>query len=152
MHHNRRSSHNSFMFKKNSSFDFFMKTIHPLDPRSELIENAKLKELNGLIERRTFLLLFRSETGNNPNFVPWRFVLVTKHCEGSTNMYIGVSFILGGRRDRNSKHVVHSAKLLKQTAWQIFWCWFSKSNLIYTPSNLLKLTYNQHQNWYENFL
>jgi hypothetical protein len=50
-------------------------TIYPSDTRTALFEEAKRKELLGLIERGTFRLILKEDVGPYPNVIPSRFVL-----------------------------------------------------------------------------
>ncbi len=51
------------------------------DQRATLFDEAKRKELNGLLERGVFRIFLKEEAGDNPNIVPSRFVLAIKHAQ-----------------------------------------------------------------------
>jgi hypothetical protein len=76
-------------------------------------------KLAGLFQRGTFKLVPKSELeGNNPNIVPSRFVLAIKRKDNGEEVY-KARFVLGGHRDRDKRHIVHSATNLKQSSIRI---------------------------------
>ena len=82
------------------------------DPRTNGFEDAKQKELEGLIGRGTFKLVLREEIESDPNIVPSRFVLAIKHLEDGKE-HLKARFVLGGHRDRDKRSIVHNANTLK---------------------------------------
>ncbi len=56
------------------------------DPRATLFDDAKRKELQGLLEKNAFKIVLKEEAGNRPNIMPSRFVLAIKHAtDGSSH-------------------------------------------------------------------
>jgi transposase InsO family protein len=115
--------------------------VYPNDPRTKLFDFEKQKELYGLIERGTFRLVLREESGARPNIIPSRFVLSIKHESGHEKLK--ARFVLGGHRDREKKSQVHSTTNLKQQSIRIllalasifgFDLWSSDVNQAYLQS------------------
>jgi hypothetical protein len=105
------------------------------------IENAKQKELFGLIERGTFRLVLREDAGSNPNIIPSRFVLSIKHESGVEKLK--ARYFLGGHRDRDKRSQIHNTTNLKQQSIRIilalaslfgFDIWSSDDNQAYLQS------------------
>ena len=65
-----------------------------------LFDDAKRKEILGLIEKVTFKITLTEELGENepPNILPSRFVLAIKHTDGGE--IFKARFVLGGHMDR----------------------------------------------------
>ena len=59
----------------------YSEPVEHSDPREHLFDEAKRKELLGLIERGTFKVVLPEEDGDKPNIVPSRYVLSIKHSE-----------------------------------------------------------------------
>ena len=97
---------------------FFTKVISPKDQRTGQFDEAKRKELEGLIKRGTFKLVLREEIGPNPNIIPSRFVLTFKRKENGNEMW-KARLVLGGHRDRDKRRIVHNANTLKQSSIDI---------------------------------
>lgn len=96
----------------------FTEVILPRDPRSGLFDEAKRREIEGLLQRGTFKLVLREELPSNPNIVPSRFVLAIKR-EGNGEEVFKARFVLGGHIDKEKRNVVHSATTLKQSSIRI---------------------------------
>ena len=89
----------------------YTEIISPRDPRSGNFEEAKLKELKGLIEKGTFKIVLREEAGERPNITPTRFVLGIKHGDNGSEL-LKARFILGGHRDRENPFLIHNSTTL----------------------------------------
>jgi transposase InsO family protein len=116
-------------------------TIYSADPRVALFDDAKRKELFGLIERGTFRLVLREDAGPNPNIIPSRFVLGIKHESGAERLK--ARFVLGGHRDRERKSLIHNSTTLKHQSVRLilalasvfgFDLWSSDVNQAYLQS------------------
>ena len=97
---------------------FFTEVISLIDPRTGQFDEAKWKELEGIIKRGTFKQVLREEIGPNPNIVPSRIVLTIKRKENGKEMF-KARFVFGGHRDRHKRKIVHSANTLKQSSIRI---------------------------------
>jgi hypothetical protein len=102
----------------NARILMFTEVISPRDHRSGLFDDAKRKEIDGLLNRGTFKLELRSELESNPNIVPSRFVLAIKHKESGAEV-LKARFVLGVHKDRDKRHVVHNATNLKKSSIRI---------------------------------
>lgn len=103
----------------NSPIRFFGEVIHPCNSHTGLFDDTKRKELNGIIERGTFLIVLRSDTGEKLNTILSWFVLVVKQM-GYGSELLKARFVVGGHRDRERDHAVHKATNLKQPSlWLI---------------------------------
>lgn len=112
---NRQISRAELRRQHNSPLTFFTETIFPHDPRSKLFDEAKIKEIKGLIDRGTFQIILRRDAGEDPNIIPSRFVLAIKHKKNGQDIF-RARFVVGGHKDRDNGHIVHSATNLKQTS------------------------------------
>ena len=61
--------------------------LHPGDPRAGLFDDAKRKEILGLVERGTFKSVLEEEAGPNPNLIPSRYVVAIKHSSDGSTVY-----------------------------------------------------------------
>lgn len=96
----------------------YTEIIKPGDPRENLFDEAKRKELIGLIERGTFRLVLREEMGENPNIIPSRFVLSIKHSINGEELF-KARFVLGGHLDKEKHIQVHNSTTLKSSSVRI---------------------------------
>ena len=78
-------------------------------------EEAKRKELEGLIERGTFRIVLEEELPPNPNIIPCRFVLAIKHSDTGETKH-KARFVLGGHRDKDKNSIVHNTVNIKQSS------------------------------------
>jgi hypothetical protein len=86
--------------------------IYPGDPRSNMFDAAKKKELFDLIQRGAFIIILKEEVGPNPNLFSSRFALAVKHQDGKEKLK--ARFVLGGHRDRDKRRLIHNSATLKQ--------------------------------------
>lgn len=124
------------------STNFYTEVITPSDPRSCQFEEAKKKELEGLLQRDTLKLVLRSELEHNPNIVLSRVVLAIKHKDTGAEVR-KARFVLAGHRDKGKRKVVHSATTLKQSSIRLlialaailgFDIWYTDINQPYLKS------------------
>jgi Reverse transcriptase (RNA-dependent DNA polymerase) len=116
-------------------------SIYNSDPRTALFDEAKRKELFGLIERGIFRLVLQEDIGPNPNVIPSRFVRAVKHESGTEKF--NARFVLGGYRDREKKSFIHNSTTLKHQSVRLilalasifgFELWSSDVNQAYLQS------------------
>ena len=89
----------------------YTKVISPGDPRTDVFDEAKRKQLAGLFKRGTFHLVLREEVGLKPNIIPTRFVLSIKRSDDDKEV-LKARFVLGGHRDREKSSLVHTSTTL----------------------------------------
>ncbi len=84
------------------------------DPRSNRFDDAKRKELLGLLERGAFRICLKEEAGPDANIIPSRYVLAIKHGGNPTDVPIlKARFVLGGHRDKERDKLVHDARTVR---------------------------------------
>lgn len=74
---------------------YFAEVFHPRDPRTELFNESRREENDGLISRGTFCIVLRSEDENLQNIIPSRFMLTIKHDQNGEERY-KARFVVGG--------------------------------------------------------
>ena len=79
------------------------------------MDDAKKKEILGLVERGTFKLVLEEEAGPNPNLIPSRYVLAIKHSSNGSTVY-KARLVLGGHGDKEKRSAVHNTYNLKQSS------------------------------------
>lgn len=79
----------------------YVETFPIGDPHgnSPPFDDAKRRELIGLIEKGTSCIVLEEEAGTKPNTIPSHFVLALKHSETGDVKY-KARFVLGGQRDK----------------------------------------------------
>jgi hypothetical protein len=80
--------------------------IGPFDPRAALLDAAKQKEIQELIERGTWKVVLNDEMPENPNIMGGRFVLTTKDSGTSMEIY-KARYVVQGLRDKKKTSLVH---------------------------------------------
>lgn len=93
--------------------------VPPGDDREFLFDEAKKKEILGLIEQETFKITLWEEPDqkNKPNILLSRFVLTIKHNDGAD--VFKARFVIGGHRKREKESMVHQSYNLKQSCIKI---------------------------------
>ena len=86
---------------------FMTEVIHPSDPRAEKLKEAKKKEIQGLIDRRTWKIVLKDEVPADANVLGGRFVLAIKD-EGTRNEVWKARFVVQGYRDKLKTSLVHN--------------------------------------------
>ena len=108
-----------FSSKKNDKYDTYSvhltEVIEPQDPRAWKFDEAKKKEIEGLIKRGTWKIVCRSEVPDDANILNGRFVLAIKD-EGTDREIWKARFIVQGHRDRFKKSLVHDISVARQYA------------------------------------
>lgn len=82
----------------------------------------------------------RSDASTGPNSIPSRFVLSLKHSKDGRDIY-RARFLAGGHTDRENRHGVHDATILKQVSLRLllalaFVLEFDIFSLVLTPTYL----------------
>ena len=81
---------------------YITEVIKSNDPRAKNFDEAKKKEILGLIEKGTFKIVLKSEAGDDPNIIPCRFVLAIKNV-GTGEEILKARFVLAGHRDKEKE-------------------------------------------------
>ena len=84
--------------------------IHPSDPRSKLFDEAKRKELQGLLERGAFRIALREDVCLDPNIVPSCYVLSIKRATDDKPTGLKARFVIGWHKDRSKSTIVHDTR------------------------------------------
>jgi hypothetical protein len=90
------------------------------DPRSHSIrmQEAKSKELIGLLERGTFKIILRSDLPPHPNLLTTRFVLAIKNSDTENEIY-KARLVVRGFQDRMKGFLVHEPNTVRVTSIRI---------------------------------
>lgn len=66
-----------------------------------MFDDAKRKELLGLLEKGAFRIVLQEEVDENANIIPSRCVLAIKHADDPDKpTVLKARFVLGGRKDK----------------------------------------------------
>lgn len=137
--------------EKNSPLTFFTEVVHSRDPWSWFFDDAKRKEICGLIDRGTFRITLCGDSGERPNILPSRFVLAMKHLKARTEIHRAIS-VIGDHKDRERKNAVHRAKILMQSSILMLLALASILVLICIQSMLQKHINSLLKIYEENFI
>lgn len=88
-----------------------VKNSNPRATSSEMVEAIE-KEVTGLINAGTFLVILREGIPSDANILPGRFVLVIKSGKDGKIKY-KARFVIGGHRDKLKDMMVHAASTLQ---------------------------------------
>jgi hypothetical protein len=77
---------------------FIKEIIKPGDPQTEKFDEAKRKEIQGLIDRGTWRVVAKEKVSHNANILGGRFVLAIKD-EGTDKEVWKARFVVQGYRD-----------------------------------------------------
>lgn len=92
--------------------------IEPYDPWAKNFDKAIKNEIEGLIKRKTWKVVCRSEVPEGANVLGWRFVLAIKD-EGTGNEIWKARFMVQGHKDFMKNSLVHNLSVDKQHAIKI---------------------------------
>lgn len=102
----------TFRSSSNPKLEFYnvllSEEIKPNDPRASLFNEAKVKEINGLIERGTWKIVCKDDVPTNANILGGRFVLTIKNTGTDQELY-KARFVVQGYRDKLNTSLVHDA-------------------------------------------
>jgi hypothetical protein len=85
---------------------FIAEIIKQGDPRAMKFEEAKRKEIQGLIDRGTWKVVLKEDVADNANVLGGRFVLAIKD-EGTEKEVWKDRFVVHGYRDHLKPSLVH---------------------------------------------
>jgi hypothetical protein len=92
---------------------FITEIIKPVDPRTEKFDEAKRKEIQGLIDRGTWRVVAKEEVSDNANILGKRFVLAIK--DGGTDKEVWKArFVVQGYRHDLKTSLVHDTATSRQ--------------------------------------
>ena len=89
--------------------------IEPNDPRAWKFDEPIKKEIEGLIKRKTWKIVCRSEVPDDANILGGRFVLAIKD-EGTNREIWKARFIVQGHLDGLKNWLVHNISVIRQHA------------------------------------
>ena len=92
--------------------------LKPGDPREALFDEAKKKEIQGLVEKGTWKVILKSEMSPNPNILGGRFVLAIKDA-GTDKEKWKARFVVQGHRDKYKTSLVHDSPTARQHSTRI---------------------------------
>lgn len=88
------------------------------DPRARMFDEAKAKEIRGLIDRGTWKVVFRREVPHGANIMGGRFVLAIK--EGGTDKELyKARYVVQGFRDKMKTSLVHDSATSRQASARV---------------------------------
>lgn len=94
--------------------------VNESDPRSSLFDQAKKRELQGLLDRGAFKICLREEAGDDPNIIPSRFVLAIKDNQSDNSPPIlKAKFVLGGHKDRERHALPHDERTVRPESFRL---------------------------------
>lgn len=88
------------------------------DPRAKLFDQAKAKEIQGLIQRGTWKVVLRREVPLNANVMGGRFVLAIKDGGTGKELY-KARYVVQGFRDKMKTSLVHDSATSRQASARI---------------------------------
>lgn len=97
---------------------YLTEVIEPRDPRAWKFNNAKLKELDGLIKNKTWKIVCRNEVPSNANILNGRFVLAIKD-EGKNKEVWKARYVVEGHRDSMRQSLVHNTTVARQQSTKL---------------------------------
>jgi hypothetical protein len=92
--------------------------IGPSDPRAALLDAAKQKDIQGLIECGTWKVVLKDEMPENPNIMGGRFVLTIKDSGTSKEIY-EARYVVQGFRDKKKTSFVRDISTSKQQSTKL---------------------------------
>lgn len=92
--------------------------IQPRDPRAALFNDAKRKDIEGLISRGTWKVVLRDEVPDNANVAGSRFVPTIKDGGTSQEIY-KARYVVQGYRDKLKTSLVHDSATSKHTSTKV---------------------------------
>lgn len=96
---------------------FLTEVLHPRDSRgrSSQFEEAKLKEIEGLVKRGTYEVVLKEDVPVDANILGGRFVLSIKNKDTNEEKF-KARFVVQGHTDREKNILVHSSTNLRQSS------------------------------------
>ena len=117
-----QTMHSTFKrFRSNTTQDIgITETLMPNDKRrnSEIFNEAKEKELKGLIARDTWEKVKLSQLPSDANVLNGRFVLSIKNVGSKDELY-KARFVVQGHKDSEKMYLIHNASTLKQSSTRL---------------------------------
>ena len=92
--------------------------IKPGDPRAWKFDEAKKKEIKGLMERGNWKAVYKNEVPDDANLLEGMFVLAIKD-EGTNQEVSKARFVVQGYRDKMKTSVVHDTATARQHSTQV---------------------------------
>lgn len=91
--------------------------LHPADPRSkgEHFDEARAKEVCGLLKRKAFKVVCKDEVANDANILGGRFVLAIKNAETEEPLF-KARFVVQGHTDAEKNMLVNAATNVKHVS------------------------------------
>jgi len=120
----RETFENLFNLKSGDNFNtetysvMITEVIEPHDPRVWKFDEAKKKEIEGLLKRKTWKIVCREEVPDNANILRGRFILAIKD-EGTDREIWKARFVVQGHRDKLKKLLVHDISVARQHSTKI---------------------------------
>lgn len=97
---------------------YMTEVILPGDPREPKFEEAKKKEIQGLVNKGTWKIIMKNEMSPNPNILGGRFVLAIKD-GGTPKERWKARFVVQGHRDKMKRSLVHDSPNAKQQSTRL---------------------------------
>ena len=104
--------------KKTSAEVLMTEVIKNGDPRARLFDDAKAKEIKGLIDRGTWKVVSTHDLPKDANIMGGRFVLAIKN-EGTKDEVYKARFVVQGYRDKMKTSLVHDSATSRQVSARI---------------------------------
>lgn len=120
--------------------------LSPDDPRTALFNDAKQKEIKGLIDRGTWKLICKDEVLDNANILGGRFVLAIKDAGADKEIW-KARFVVQGFRDKLKEFLVHDTSTARQHSTRVLVGLASISALDCSQQMLLKLLCKARRNF-----
>lgn len=92
---------------------FMTEVIQPGDPREPQFDEAKKKEIKGLIDKGTWKIILKNEMSPNSSILGGRFVLAIKD-GGTSKETWKARFVVQGHKDKMKRSLVHDSPNAKQ--------------------------------------
>lgn len=90
--------------------------LHPRDPRNNCTDadKAKRKEIEALVKRGTWKIVFKDEVPQDANVIRGRFVMYIKDTE-TDKPYFKARFVAQGHLDREKSTLIHNSTTVRQS-------------------------------------
>ena len=104
--------------KKTTPKVYMTEVIKNGDPRAKLFDEAKAKEIKGLIDRGTWKVVSTHDLPQDANIMGGRFVLAIKN-EGTKDEVYKARYVVQGYRDKMKTSLVHDSATSRQISTRI---------------------------------